>query len=96
VALAALTIGAILGTALLIGPAASALRLTNRPGRAMVIAAAIGITATWLGVVLAYDSFYWPPKGHGWPVSFFVVTLVLAAYLLARLAALIRARRKAR
>jgi zinc/manganese transport system permease protein len=94
VALAALTIGAILGTALLVGPAASALRLTDRPGRAIAIAAAIGTAATWLGVVLAYDSFYWPPKGHGWPVSFFVVAFVLAAYLLARVPELIRARRK--
>jgi zinc/manganese transport system permease protein len=92
VALAALTIGAILGTSLLIGPAASALRLTNRPGRAIAIAAAIGIAATWLGIALAYDSFYWPPKGHGWPISFFVVTLVLVAYLLAQLPALLRAR----
>lgn len=94
VALAALTIGAILGTALLVGPAASALRLTDRPGRAIAIAAAIGTAATWLGVVLAYDSFYWPPKGHGWPVSFFVVAFVLAAYLLARVPELVRARRK--
>ena len=33
--LSALTIGAILSTALLIGPAATALRLTSRPGLAM-------------------------------------------------------------
>jgi zinc/manganese transport system permease protein len=93
VALAALTIGAILGTALLVGPAATALRLTSRPGRAVAIAAAIGVATTWLGIVLAYDSFYWPPKGHGWPLSFFVVALVLIGYLLARLAAAVRAGR---
>ena len=29
----------------------------------------------WLGIVLAYDSYQWPPAGQGWPVSFFVVTL---------------------
>ncbi len=90
VALAALTIGAILGTALLIGPAATALRLTSRPGRAVAIAGVIGVAATWLGIVLAYDSFYWPPKGHGWPLSFFVVALVLIGYLLATLAATVR------
>jgi zinc/manganese transport system permease protein len=90
VALAALTIGAILGTALLIGPAAAALRLTSRPGRAIAVAAAIGTAGTWLGIVLAYDSFYWPPKGHGWPVSFFVVALVLVAYLLARVPGAVR------
>jgi len=32
--------------------------------------------------VLAYDSYYWPPAGRGWPVSFFVVTLVVVGYLL--------------
>lgn len=85
VALSALTIGAILGTALLIGPAATALHLTSRPGRAILISAAVGMACTWLGIALAFDSFYWPPTGHGWPVSFFVVALVLLAYLLARL-----------
>jgi zinc/manganese transport system permease protein len=85
VALSALTIGAILGTALLIGPAATALHLTSRPGRAILISVAVGIACTWLGIALAFDSFYWPPTGHGWPVSFFVVALVLLAYLLARL-----------
>jgi zinc/manganese transport system permease protein len=81
VALCALTIGSILSTALLVGPAAAALRVTRRPGRAMAAAAGIGIAATWLGVVLAYDSYDWPPHHTGWPVSFFVVALVVAAYL---------------
>ena len=76
VSLSAVTIGAILSTALLIGPAATALRITNRTGRAALIAAAIGVVATWLGVLLAYDSYYWFPNGGGWPVSFFVVTLI--------------------
>ena len=58
-ALAAITIGSILGTALLIGPAASALRLSKRPLVAMLTAAGIGIGAMWLGIVLAYDSFEW-------------------------------------
>jgi zinc/manganese transport system permease protein len=81
VALAAVTIGAILSTALLIGPAASALRLTRRPGRAMLTAGATGILAVWTGVALAYESYYWPPVGRGWPVSFFVVTLIFLMYL---------------
>jgi zinc/manganese transport system permease protein len=85
VALAALTIGAILSTALLIGPAAAALRLAKSPGRAIAVAALIGVVATWAGIVLAYDSYDWPPAQQGWPVSFFVVSLVLAAYLLAQL-----------
>ena len=48
----------------------------------MAAAALIGTAVTWLGILLAYDSFYWPPHGHGWPVSFFVVALVVVAYLL--------------
>ena len=85
VSLSAVTIGAILSTALLIGPAATALRITNRTGRAAVIASAIGVLATWLGVLLAYDSYYWFPSGGGWPVSFFVVTLIFLVYLASQL-----------
>lgn len=85
VSLAAMTVGAILATALLIGPAAAALRLADRPGRALAWAVLIGWAATWGGIVLAYDSFYWT-AGHGWPVSFFIVVLILLAYLLANLA----------
>ncbi len=84
VALSAVTIGAILSTALLIGPAATALQLTTRPGRAIAAAGLIGVAAMWLGILLAYESYYWPPYHHGWPVSFFVVTLVLIGYVLAR------------
>ncbi len=82
VSLAAVAIGAVLSTALLIGPSATALRLTRSPGRAMAVSALTGLVVTWLGIAAAYDSYYWPPHGHGWPVSFFVVVLVLAAYLL--------------
>jgi zinc/manganese transport system permease protein len=85
VSLSALTIGTILSTALLVGPAATALRITRSPGRATVTAALLGVAATWLGVVLAYDSFTWPPRHDGWPVSFFVVALIFAGYLLAQL-----------
>ncbi len=81
VALSAVIIGAVLSTALLIGPAATALRVARGPVRAAVTAAGIGVAATWIGIVLAYDSYYWPPAGRGWPVSFFVVTLIVVAYL---------------
>ncbi len=94
VALSSVTIGAILSTAMLIGPAASALRLARRPGSAMVWAAVIGVAVTWLGILLAYDSYYWPPAGRGWPVSFFVVTLVFGFYLLAGLASRRTVRRR--
>jgi zinc/manganese transport system permease protein len=92
-ALAAITIGTILATALLVGPAATALRLIKRPLLAIAVAAAIGTAAMWLGIVLAYDSYDWPPVGRGWPVSFFVVSLVFVGYLLAGLVERRRGRR---
>jgi zinc/manganese transport system permease protein len=82
VALSSVAVGAVLSTAMLIGPAAAALRIAKSPARAMAVAAAIGLAATWIGILLAYDSYYWPPHGRGWPVSFFIVTLVVGAYLL--------------
>ena len=63
---------------------ATALHLTRRPGRAILTAGAIGVGAMWLGILLAYDSYYWPPLHHGWPVSFFVVTIVLVGYIASR------------
>ncbi len=91
VSLSALTVGAILSTALLVGPAATALRLTSKPGLAIAWSAVIGLGTTWLGILLAYDSFYWPPARQGWPVSFFVVTLIFLCYLAAQL---VRPRRR--
>lgn len=84
VALSAITVGAILSTALLIGPAAIALRIAKRPGTAIVLAAAVGVATTWGGIVIAYDSYDWS-GGRGWPVSFCIVTLIFAAYLVAQL-----------
>jgi zinc/manganese transport system permease protein len=86
VSLSAMTIGAILSTALLVGPAATAQRLTRRPGLMLLWSALVGLAATWLGVLLAYDSYYWSPaqSRNGWPVSFFVVVLILVFFLLAR------------
>ena len=75
VGLSALAIGAILSTALLIGPAATALRFTRRTSAAIAIAATLGIATTWLGILLAYDSYSWGSSQNGLPVSYFVVTI---------------------
>ncbi|MEO7193680.1 MAG: metal ABC transporter permease [Pseudonocardiaceae bacterium] len=85
VSLSSISIGAILSTALLIGPAATALRLTTRTGLAIGLAAAIGVAATWAGILLAYDSAAWSAGQQGWPVSFCIVAAVFACYLLASL-----------
>jgi len=84
VTLSAMTIGAILSTALLIGPAAAALRLARRPGTAICLAVLIGLGSVWGGILLAYDSYGWTP-GHSWPVSFFIVTIIFLVYLLSGL-----------
>jgi zinc/manganese transport system permease protein len=81
VGLSSLAIGAILSTALLIGPPATALRLTKRISRSLVAAAAIGLTTTWLGILLAYDSGAWASGRDSLPVSFCIVGLVFVAYL---------------
>ena len=91
VSLSAVTIGSVLSTALLIGPAATALRLTRHPGVAMAGAAVLAVLAVAVGVVLAYDSVQAQPHGHVWPVSFFIVALVFLAYLGSGLPRLVRA-----
>ncbi len=59
----------------------------------MFAAAGLGLAATWIGIVLAYDSYHWPPYEHGWPVSFFVVALVFGIYLLSGAVEWVRERR---
>lgn len=80
VGLSAIVIGSILSTALLIGPPASALKVVGRFGVGVAVAMALGVGATVLGVVLAYDSFYWFPSHRGLPVSFFVVVVVVVEF----------------
>lgn len=80
-ALASVAVGTMLSTALLIGPPATALRLTRRPSTAMAAAMGIGVVETWAGILLAYLSYDWPPAHTGWPVSFFIVALVVLGYL---------------
>jgi zinc/manganese transport system permease protein len=87
VGLSALAIGAILSTALLVGPAAIALRLTKRIGWALFTAALLGVVDTLLGVLLAYDSYDWSSSHQAWPVSFFIVILIFLEYLVTEIPA---------
>jgi len=88
VGLSSLAIGSILSTALLIGPAATALRLTKRLGWTLLAAGLIGLGGTWIGVLLAYDSVYWGSSRQGLPVSFFIVAVLFVSYLASGLPAL--------
>ena len=80
VGLSALTSGSLLSTALLIGPAAAAVRCTSRLSHALLLALTFGIGCTWLGIVLSYDSYNWMPKNQSLPVSFFIVVAIVVVY----------------
>jgi zinc/manganese transport system permease protein len=90
VGLSSIAIGSILSTALLIGPAATALRITRSLRWAVIVACLIGIATTWLGILLAYDSVVWDPSSQGLPVSFFIVAIAFLLYLASGLPAVRR------
>lgn len=94
VSLTSMVVGTILSPALLIGPAACALRVSRRPPVAMAAAAGVGLVATWSGVALSYASYRWPPAHAGWPISFFVVAIVFVAYLAVELPGRFRRHRR--
>jgi zinc/manganese transport system permease protein len=97
VGLSSIAVGSILSTALLIGPAATSVRVTRTLHASLLMAAGLGIAATWLGILFAYDSFYWIPSSQGLPVSFFIVSLVFLGYLVSGLPFVRRrARRRSR
>ena len=70
--------GALLVFALLVTPAATAHRLTSRPGLGIALSVALALAVTWLGLALAYFSIY--------PVGFYVTSLSFALYLIVRVA----------
>ena len=73
VALSAVIIGAVLSTALLIGPAATALRVAKSPVRAMAARRASASPPPGSASCSPTTATTGRPHGHGWPVSFFVV-----------------------
>ncbi len=74
--------GALLVFSLLVTPAATAHRLTARPGLGVVLSVAIALAVTWLGLALAYYSIY--------PVGFYVTSLSFAVYVVVRVARAVR------
>jgi zinc/manganese transport system permease protein len=74
--------GALLVFALMVLPAATAQRLTARPGPSLALSVGIGFAVTWLGLVAA---FYWPC-----PLGFFVTSFAFAAFLAAHAARVLR------
>lgn len=82
------TAGTLLIFSLMIGPAAAAVRLARRPATALPLAVALSLVATWVGMILAYDT--------GWPIGFFIATLVTIEYMGARFVSRRRPRSRSR
>lgn len=78
ISLAVQVVGTLLIFTLLIGPPATASRITSRPGRALVLASLLGVCITLLGIFLAVANGVWP-------VSFYIATLSFGVYLPVRL-----------
>ena len=76
-------VGILLVFALMVGPAATAQRLTTGIGRGLALSAGLALAEAWLGLTLAFYT--------DWPTSFWICSLSASAYLLAGLAGLRRA-----
>jgi len=79
--------GALLVFALLVAPAATAQQLTARPLQGLLLSVLLGLAVTWLGLAFAYFSIY--------PAGFYITSLAFGAYVLARGARAVAARRPA-
>jgi zinc/manganese transport system permease protein len=71
-------VGALLVFTLLVGPAATAVRIVHRPLWVITLAMALGVGYTWVGILLAANVPYLP-------VSFCIATLSFGVYLPVRL-----------
>lgn len=79
VSMAVQVVGILLIFTLLVGPAATSMRLTPDPKKAITLAVILGLIYSWLGILLA--------AGGNWPVSFYISALSFAIYLPVRLLA---------
>jgi len=70
-------VGVLLIFTLLVGPAATAMRIVHRPLGGIVLAVILGLCYTWLGIYLAANGT--------WPVSFYIAALSFGVYLPVRL-----------
>ncbi len=80
-------VGVLLIFTLLVGPAATAMRLATRPLYVIVLAILLGVGYVWLGIFLAATGT--------WPVSFYIAALSFGVYLPVRLLSPLWRRRSA-
>ena len=70
-------VGVLLVFALMVGPAAAALRLTRSVMAGVLLSAALALAEAWLGLTLAFYT--------DWPTSFWITALSVTVYLVANL-----------
>jgi zinc/manganese transport system permease protein len=70
-------VGVLLVFALMVGPAAAALRLTQSVAGGVLLSAVLAVAEAWLGLTLAFYT--------DWPTSFWITALSVVVYLLANL-----------
>jgi len=66
-------VGVLLVFTLMVGPAATAQRLTSRIGLGLVISALLAVAEAWLGITLSYLT--------DWPTSFWITALSALAFV---------------
>ena len=81
-------VGVLLIFALMVTPAAIAVRLTKRPLWAALVSVAVAVVAVWVGLFI---SWYEP-----YPVSFFIVSLAFGLYVIVRVAGWLSSRSSVR
>ena len=77
-------VGVLLIFALIVTPAAIAVRFTSRPPMAILVGIILALAFTWLGLSIAFFSPH--------PVSFFITSLAFATYVAVRLSEPLRQR----
>ncbi|MGD0250635.1 MAG: metal ABC transporter permease [Thermoplasmata archaeon] len=76
ISIAVQVVGVLLIFALMVTPAAVAVRLTKRPLYAVVVSILVALFATWVGLFVQFYAQY--------PASFFIVTIAFAFYVAVR------------
>ncbi|MDR3569430.1 MAG: metal ABC transporter permease [Syntrophobacteraceae bacterium] len=87
VSLAVQVVGALLVFTMLVGPGATATRLTQKPGAAILLSALLGVAYMFAGITLAGLS-------GNWPVSFFIASISFLAYMPVRIFRIGKGRRQ--
>ncbi len=82
-------VGVLLVLALLIAPAATAMRLTRRPLTSIALAVTLGLLFTWGGLILAFAG-----TGRHLPVSFYISALAALSYFVSVVVNRIRSPRR--